>query len=85
MGALWKWLSQKLAGSWIEVLLRITNDKSRMKAVMAAHQGRHHGLLHMQPVLRLVDGDAAGGVHHRVGGLDVAAQGQAVAEGGRRG
>src|SRR3546814_2197296 len=43
-------------------------------------QRRHHRLLHMQPVLRLVDVDAARGVHHPVGGLDVSAQRQAVAE-----
>src|SRR5690606_8570635 len=36
-------------------------------------QRRHHRLLHVQPVLRLVDGDAARGIHHRVGGLYVAA------------
>src|SRR3546814_8704427 len=34
----------------------------------------------MQPILRLVDGDAAGRIHHRVGRLDVAAQRQAVGE-----
>src|SRR5690606_10147269 len=45
-------------------------------------QRRHHRLLHMQAVLGLVDGDAARGIHDRVGGLDVPAQRQAVAEDG---
>ncbi len=36
----------------------------------------------MQAVLGFVDGDAARRIHHRVGGLDVAAQRQAVAEDG---
>src|SRR5690606_334492 len=43
-------------------------------------QRRHHRLLYMQPVLRFLDRDAVGRVHHRVGGLDVAAQRQAVGE-----
>src|SRR3546814_1984270 len=61
-----------------QVLLRIPNPQSRIPAVMAARQRGHDGLLHMQPILRLVDGDAAGRIHHRVGRLDVAPQRQAV-------
>ncbi|KAG0762959.1 hypothetical protein G6F22_018531 [Rhizopus arrhizus] len=43
------------------------------------HRG-HDRLLHVQAVLGFVDGDALRRIHHRVGGLHVAAQRQAVAE-----
>src|SRR5690606_11973010 len=47
-----------------------------------AGQRSHDRLLYMQAVLGFFDGDAARRIHHRIGGLDVAAQWQAVAEDG---
>src|SRR5580693_8437437 len=41
-------------------------------------QGIHHGLLHVEPVLGLVDDERARRVDHRVGHLDVAPHGEAV-------
>ena len=42
------------------------------KNSLAAHQRQHQRLLHMQPVLGLVDRNTIIGIHHLVGGLDVA-------------
>src|SRR5688500_11564094 len=44
----------------------------------SGHQRCHDRLLHVQSVLGFVDGDAVRRIHHRVAGLDVAAQRQAV-------
>src|SRR6185437_4249186 len=51
-----------------------------MEGSALSRQRCHHRLLHVQAVLGLVDGEAVRRIHHRVGGLDVAAQRQAVAE-----
>src|SRR5581483_5222798 len=66
----------------MDVYIDVYDVAGGVSALRSCNERRHDRLLHVQAVLGLVDGDAGGRVHDRVGGFHVAAERQAVAEHG---